>query len=383
MSTTTPESPTAPEPSRWAPARRVLIAAVAANACLIAVAFAYAHWHQSVDFESTDNAYVKGNLTFVSPKVNGYVVAIETENNRHVGPGDTLVRIDPSDYRVAVHSAQAAVAQQKAAQIQLDQQQRLQQAQIKVTGAGVDAAQASFNQLASEYKRAQTLVEKGAVSRQGFDQTEAAYIRARADLAQNRSQVDYAQQQLEVLHAQHEVIDAQLKAAEANLQRAVNDLAWTDVKAPREGLVAARNVRLGEYVTAGTRLMAISPTRDLWIEANLRETQLARMHSGDRVQIQVDALPGQKFCGSVESISGASGSGFAVIPPDNATGNFTKIVRRFPVRILFDPDQPGLERLGVGMSAEPRIALDSSEDGQARGGVLSWLFIGSFGCDRG
>ena len=107
------------------------------------------------------------------------------------------------------------------------------------------------------------------------------------------------------------------------------------------------------------------------------------MHSGDRVQIQVDALPGQKFCGSVESISGASGSGFAVIPPDNATGNFTKIVRRFPVRILFDPDQPGLERLGVGMSAEPRIALDSSEDGQARGGVLSWLFIGSFGCNRG
>lgn len=383
MSTTTPESPTAPEPSRWAPARRVLIAAVAANACLIAVAFAYAHWHQSVDFESTDNAYVKGNLTFVSPKVNGYVVAIETENNRHVGPGDTLVRIDPSDYRVAVHSAQAAVAQQKAAQIQLDQQQRLQQAQIKVTGAGVDAAQASFNQLASEYKRAQTLVEKGAVSRQGFDQTEAAYIRARADLAQNRSQVDYAQQQLEVLHAQHEVIDAQLKAAEANLQRAVNDLAWTDVKAPREGLVAARNVRLGEYVTAGTRLMAISPTRDLWIEANLRETQLARMRSGDRVQIQVDALPGQKFCGSVESISGASGSEFAVIPPDNATGNFTKIVRRFPVRILFDPDQPGLERLGVGMSAEPRIALNSSEDGQARSGVLSWLFIGSFGCNRG
>lgn len=201
-------------------------------------------------------------------------------------------------------------------------------------------------------------------------------------IAQNRSQADYARQQLEVLHAQHSVIAAQLTAADANLQRALNDLGRTAVKAPREGLVAARNVRVGEYVTVGTRLLAISPTRDLWVEANLRETQLARMRGGDRVQIEVDALPGQKFCGYVESISGASGSEFAVIAPDNASGNFTKIVRRFPVRILFDQDQPGLDRLGVGMSVEPRIALDSGEEGTAQEGVLSYLFIGSFDCNR-
>ncbi|MNF38990.1 putative multidrug resistance protein EmrK [compost metagenome] len=382
MSNTVPASAKT-QPSRWAAARRILIAAVAANTCLIAVAFSYAHWHRSVDFENTDNAYIKGNLTLVSPKVSGYVVAIETENNRHVAPGETLVRIDPTDYQVAVHLAEAAVAQQKAALIQLEEQQRLQDEQIKVAAAGVDAAQASFSQLAAEYKRTQALVGKGAVSRQLFDQSEAAFIRARAELAQKRSQADYARQQLAVLHAQHGVISAQLKAADANLQRALSDLAWTEIKAPREGLIAARNVRLGEYVTAGTRLMAISPTRDLWVEANLRETQLARMHSGDRVQIEVDAFPEQRFCGYVESISGASGSELTVIPPDNASGNFTKIVRRFPARILFDQNQPGLEHIGVGMSVEPRIALNSSESGRAQGGILSYLFLGSFDCNRG
>lgn len=382
MSNTVPAS-AKEQPSRWAAARRILIAAVAANACLIAVAFSYAHWHQSVDFENTDNAYIKGNLTLVSPKVNGYVVAIETENNRHVAPGETLVRIDPTDYQVAAHLAEAAVAQQKAALVQLEEQQRLQDAQIKVAAAGVDAAQASFSQFSAEYKRTQALVGKGAVSRQLFDQSEAAFIRARAELAQNRSQADYARQQLAVLHAQHGVISAQLKAADANLQRALNDLAWTEIKAPREGLIAARNVRLGEYVTAGTRLMAISPTRDLWVEANLRETQLARMRSGDRVQIEVDAFPEQRFCGYVESISGASGSELTVIPPDNASGNFTKIVRRFSARIQFDKNQPGLEHIGVGMSVEPRIALNSSESGRAQEGILSYLFLSSFDCNSG
>ncbi|WP_019470830.1 MULTISPECIES: HlyD family secretion protein [Pseudomonas] len=377
----TPENEQKPA-TRWASGRRILIAAVLANACLVAVAFAYAQWHQRVDFESTDNAYIKGNLTYVSPKVSGYVTAVETENNRKVAPGDVLVRIDPSDYQVAVQTAVASVAQQNASLVQLDQQQQLQQAQIKVSEAGVTSAQASLSETSADFKRAQALVEQGAISQQEFDQSKAAWTRARAALAQNQSQVDYAQQQMEVLRAERTVIDAQLKSAQATLQRANNDLAWTQIRAPREGLVAARNVRLGEYVTAGTRLMAIAPTRDLWIEANLRETQLARMRQGDRVQVQVDAVPDQTYCGYVESISGASGSEFAVIPPDNASGNFTKIVRRFPVRILLDADQPGLQRLGVGMSVEPRVALGSSVDGEARPGLLSRVFLGSFTCDK-
>ncbi|GIZ10757.1 HlyD family secretion protein [Pseudomonas sp. NCCP-436] len=381
---------TSPEETRktsrsfsWASARRVLIAAITANACLVAVAFIYAQWHQRVDFEVTDNAYIKGDLTFISSKVGGYVIALETEDNRYVTPGETLVRIDPADYQVAVLAAKASVEQQNAALAELQEQQRLQGAQVRVADAEVEAAQASFRQQEAEYLRAKALVVKGAVSRQLFDQTETAFIRARASLAQARSQAEYARQQLKVLSAQQDVIAAQLKVARASLQRAQIDLDQTEIKAPREGRVSARNVRLGEYVSVGSRLMAISPTRDLWVEANLRETQLARMRSGDRVQIEVDAFPGQVFCGYVESISGASGSEFAVIPPDNASGNFTKIVRRFPVRILFDPDQSGLERLGVGMSVVPVIALGSGEDGRSQGGVLSNLLLGTFQCDKG
>lgn len=377
----TPENEQKPA-TRWASGRRILNAAVVANVCFVAVAFSYAQWHKTVDFERTDNAYIKGNLTYVSPKVSGYVTAVETENNRQVAPGDVLVRIDPSDYQVAVQTAAASVAQQNASLVQLAQEQRLQQAQIKVSEAGVISAQASLSETSADFNRAQALVDKGAISRKVYDQSEAAWTRARAALAQNQAQVVYAQQQMEVLRAERTVIDAQLHSAQATLQRANNDLSWTQIKAPREGLVAARNVRLGEYVTAGTRLMAITPTDDFWIEANLRETQLARMRQGDRVQVKVDAVPDHTYCGYVESISGASGSEFAVIPPDNASGNFTKIVRRFPIRILLDPDQPGLERLGVGMSVEPRIALGSSEDGKARPGMLSWIFLGSFTCNR-
>nr|WP_274705474.1 HlyD family efflux transporter periplasmic adaptor subunit [Sphingomonas sp. H160509] len=162
--------------------------------------------------------------------------------------------------------------------------------------------------------------------------------------------------------------------------RARADLGRTAIVAPREGRVAARNVRLGEFVNTGTRLLAITPTKGLWVEANLRETQLPRVRPGDRVEVAVDAVPETSFCGVVEGTQGASGSEFAVIPPDNATGNFTKIARRFTVRILLDRDQPSSERLATGMSATPRIALGSHADGRSHGGMLSWIQGGSFKC---
>jgi membrane fusion protein (multidrug efflux system) len=146
-------------------------------------------------------------------------------------------------------------------------------------------------------------------------------------------------------------------------------------------LIAGRNVRVGEYVTASTRLMAVAPTQDLWVEANLRETQLSRVRPGDRVRVDVDAVREHTYCGSVESVSGASGSEFALLPPDNATGNFTKIVRRFTVRILLDPAQSGLERLAGGMSVQPMIAIGSHADGKAHRRVVGWL-SGAFGCER-
>ena len=374
-----PEAPPTPPASRGT-GRRVAIATASVAALGIAIAAGYGLWHRLTPYESTDNAYVRGDLTFVATKVPGYVVEVATENNRRVAPGQVLARIDPSDYQAAAADAEATLAQQKAAALQIDAQFQLQQAQIEVADAAVATARAQALRARSDFARAQDLVGDGAVSRSVYEQSTAEDVRARSTVIQSQAQAVFARRQLAVLDAQRQANRAAQQGAEAKLFKARNDLSSTVITAPREGLVAARNVRLGEYVGVGTRLMAVAPTRTLWIEANLRETQLSRIRAGDRVQIRVDAANDQVFCGTVESLSAASGSEFSVIPPDNATGNFTKIVRRFPVRILFDPRQPGLDRLGSGMSVEPRIAIGSHASGKAKG--LSVLF-GGFRCSAG
>ncbi|WP_454694636.1 HlyD family secretion protein [Achromobacter aegrifaciens] len=340
---------------------------------------AYALWHGTTPYERTENAYVKGDLTYVATKVSGYVQSVDTENNRKVEAGQQLVRIDPKDYQAAVADAESAVALASATLEQIGAQQTLQATQIRIAQATVTSARAQAARNLADYRRAQSLVQQGGVSRALYDQASAEQVRAASTLTQNEAQAEYAQQQLTVLQAQREAAQASRDSARARLDKARNDLAATTVVAPREGRVAGRNVRPGEYVAVGTRLMAVAPTRDLWVEANLKETQLGRIRPGDRVSVRVDAIPDARYCATVESVAGASGSEFAVIPPDNATGNFTKIVRRFTVRIVLDPDQPGLERLGTGMSAVPTIAIDSRPGAQASWNPLR-LFYPGFTC---
>ena len=361
-------------------AQRVALACTGVGLVLVIVATAYARGPGLLAFVSTDNAYVKGDVTFVSPKVPGYVIAVLTENDRRVHPGQVLVRIDPTDYLSAVADAEAASAQQQAALRQIAAQRTLQEAQIRVAEAGVVAARATSDKTAADFARSDALVAAGAISRQLYESAKAEDIRAGSSVRQSKAQSDFARRQLGVLDAQADSVRAQIQGANAKLVRARADLGRADVVAAREGRVAARNVRLGEFVTTGTRLLAITPTSGLWVEANLRETQLARINSGDRVQLKVDAVPEVRFCGVVEGVQGASGSEFSVIPPDNATGNFTKIVRRFTVRILFDQHQAGLDRLSSGMSVQPRIAVGSHVDGRAKGGLLSWMTGGGFDC---
>jgi len=380
MSAPTQTPPPEPSPTPVGAGRRLAIATASVAALSVAIAAGYGLWPRLTPFESTDNAYVRGDLTFVAAKVPGYVVEVATENNRRVAPGQVLARIDPRDYLAAVADAEATLAQQKAAALQIQAQVQLQNAQILVADAGVAAARAQTRRAGADLARARDLVSDGAVSRSVFEQSTAEDVRASSTLVQSLAQAAYARRQLAVLDAQRQANLAAQQGASAKLFKARTDMASTVILAPREGLVAARNIRLGEYVGVGTRLMAIAPTRALWIEANLRETQLSRIRAGDRVQIRVDAASDQVFCGTVESLSAASGSEFAVIPPDNATGNFTKIVRRFPVRILFDARQPGLDRLGSGMSVEPRIAIGSHAHGRATG--LGGLF-GGFRCATG
>lgn len=371
-------------PTRKLPAsaRRVTIGFLVAGAAAALAAGLQLFGPGAVAFVSTDNAYVKGDVTFLSPKVPGYVTAVLTENDRQVAPGQALVEIDPTDYRSAVADAEAAVAQAEAALRQTAAQQKLQQAQIRVADAGILAAQATAGKTRADFARSDALVGQGAVSRQLFESAQADNIRASSGVTQSQAQADYARKQLGVLDAQRLTGEAQLASARARLLRAKADLGRTQITAPREGRVAARNVRLGEFVNTGTRLLAITPTRGLWVEANLRETQLGRIRAGDRVELAVDAVPDRHFCGVVEGVQGASGSEFSVIPPDNATGNFTKIVRRFTVRILLDSGQPELERLATGMSITPRIAVGSHRDGKSHGGLLSWIVGGTFDCER-
>jgi membrane fusion protein (multidrug efflux system) len=363
-------------------AKRVGVAAGLVSATALAIAAGYALWHGVTPFETTDNAYVRGDVTLVAAKTPGYVIEVATENNRRVTPGQILARIDPRDYQAAVRDAEAAVAQQKAAGLQIQAQEGLQQAQIADADAAISAARAQAVRTAADLGRSADLIRDGGVSHAQFDAATSEDLRASAGLTQSRAQATYARRQLDVLAAQRAANQAALQGAEAKLFKARNDLAATVITAPREGLIAARNIRVGEFVGVGTRLMAVAPTRALWVEANLRETQFGRVRAGDRVQVRIDAFPGRVFCGVVESLSAASGSEFSVIPPDNATGNFTKIVRRFPVRILFDPGQPDLDRLGSGMSAEPRIAIGSHADGRVHAGVAS-LFVPHFACSQG
>jgi membrane fusion protein, multidrug efflux system len=340
----------------------------------------YALWHGVTPFEKTDNAYIKGDLTFVSTKVPGFVSEVLTENNQRVAPGQVIARIDARDFEAAARDAEASVAQQRAALVQNEAQERLQHSQIRVADAAVSSASAQLYRAEEEFARASALVEEGGVSRSIYQTAEAERIRARAAVDQAKAQAQHARNQLDVIGAQRQSVWAALRGAEAKLFRARNDLEATTIRAPREGLIAGRNVRVGEYVTASARLMAVAPTQNLWAEANLRETQLSRVRPGDRVRLGVDAVRDRAYCGTVESVSGASGSEFALLPPDNATGNFTKIVRRFTVRILLDPAQPGLDRLAGGMSVEPMIAIGSHADGLAHRGVLGW-FSGAFGCE--
>lgn len=378
-----PESevlPAPPSPAVSPAMRRLLIGVCSVLATAVIIALIYGMWRGVTPFETTNNAYVKGDLTFIATKVGGYVVEVNVENNQRVAAGQVLARIDTRDYDSTLRDTSALVAQQQAALVQIDAQEQLQHAQIRIAEAAVASANAQLRKAREEFTRASALVDEGGVSRAIYDQAMAEKVRTESAVEQARAQALFAHKQLAVIAAQRQAIKAALQGAEAKQLRARNDLEATAITSPREGVVAGRNVRLGEFVSASTRLLAIAPTQDLWIEANLRETQLSRVRPGDRVRVEVDAIRDVVYCGTVESIGGASAAEYALLPPDNATGNFTKIVRRFPVRILLDEAQPGLDRLAGGMSVEPMIAIGSHTDGRPHRGVVGWLF-GPFGCE--
>lgn len=308
------------------------------------------YWYLHRFDESTDNAYVHGDITAIAPKVSGYVVAIPVHDNQSVRAGDILVRIEDRDYQARVDQAQAGIKAAEAAISQIDKSLIAQQAVIAEARAGVDTWKAEEARARRELKRTNSLVRNDYASRQSQDNARADADKATAGLAQAEAQVASAESQVAVLQANRKAQEAALLQAKATLELAQANLDHTVITAPVDGVIGNRAVRLGQYVAPGTQMMALVPLDSLWIEANYKETQITDMEPGQTARISVDAFPDVPLTGVVDSLSPASGGQFSLLPAENASGNFTKIVQRIPVRIRLPKDNPLLGKLRPGLS---------------------------------
>ncbi|MDQ8730629.1 HlyD family secretion protein [Bradyrhizobium sp. LHD-71] len=340
-------------------ARRSLIGTSAA--LLIAVA-AWAVWawrERAETTRSTDNAYVHGDITAISPKISGYVADVLVDDNQVVDAGSVLLRIADEDYRAQRDRAAATVAQVAAAIENLQRRQQMQRAIIREAEAAAEMARADVVFSGRQLARTTQLVDSGATSRRTHDSATADAERARAALARGEAAIAAAREQERVLESETRQLEARMAEARANLQLAEIALSETIIRAPVAGVVGNRRVRTGEYVRPGGVLLSIVPVKGVWVVANFKETQIARMHVGQAATITVDGYSGVAISGVVDSLSPGSGAAFSLLPPDNATGNFVRIVQRVPVKIRLDENHALLGRLVPGMSVEVSIDLRS------------------------
>ncbi len=313
--------------------------------------YTYGRFH-----ESTDNAYVRADTTFITPRVGGEVVQLLVKNNQAVKAGDLLLKIEDSDYKAKVANAKAVVAMREAALSTNGAQENTQVEMINEAQANAQAAKAEELRLQQEWQRAKALVAEGVATKQRLESAVAAYQSAVANSQRAAASIAAAQAQKKSVGSSREQALADIDAAKAALKLVELDLAATEVRAPIDGIVGNLAARLGSRVVGGSRLLAIVPLANVFVEANFKETQLTQMHVGQSAEMKVDAYPKQSFMGHIQSIAPASGAEFALLPPDNATGNFNKIVQRVTVKILLDTGNDAL-LLRSGMSAEVTVNL--------------------------
>src|SRR5277367_3112549 len=316
--------------------------------------FGYSYFTTGRYLESTDDAYVKADSTIVSPKVSGYLAEVLVGDNEPVKAGQLLARIDDRDFRTAFDQAHADVGASEAAIRNLDAQIALQQPLIEQGGADVAAAEANLKFAQQEQARYDDLMKSGSGTVQRAQQTDAALREKIAQLQHGKSGLLAAQRKVDVLTTDRAKAVAQLDHARAVDAQSELNLSYTRIIAPVDGTVGARTLRVGQFVQAGTQLMAVVPLDAVYVVANFKETQLTHVRNGQPVEIEIDSFHGTRLKGHVDSLSPASGLEFALLPPDNATGNFTKIVQRVPVKIVLD-DRSLTGLLRPGMSAEPTI----------------------------
>ena len=340
-------------PSRQAIKRAALAVALSLGVAA-AADFGYGYLTTGQYLETTDDAYVQADSTIISPKVSGYIAEVLVGDNEKVEAGQLLARIDDRDFKTALDQARADVAASEAAVRNLDAQIELQQPIIRQQAAEVDAAEANLKFAQQERSRYDDLMKSGSGTVQRAQQTDAALREKTAQLQQGKSGLDAANRKVEVLATDRAKAVAQRDHARAVEQQMALNLSYTRITAPVEGTVGARSLRVGQFVQAGTQLMAVVPLDAVYVVANFKETQLTHVRNGQPVEIRIDSFDSTRLKGHVDSLSPASGLEFSLLPPDNATGNFTKIVQRVPVKIVLD-DQSLKGLLRPGMSAEPTV----------------------------
>jgi membrane fusion protein (multidrug efflux system) len=356
-------------PSRRTIKRAALALAVVLGAAAVAD-FGYGYLTTGRYLESTDDAYVKADSTIVSPKVSGYLAQVLVGDNEPVKAGQLLARIDDRDFRTALDQARADVAGSEATVRNLDAQIALQHPIMEQESADIAAAEANLQFAQEEQVRSDGLMKTGAGTVQRAQQTDAALREKIAQLQHGKSGLLAAQRKIDVLTAERAKSVAALDHARAVEAQMALNLSYTEITAPVDGTVGARTLRVGQFVQAGTQLMAVVPLDAVYVVANFKETQLTNVRNGQPVEVRIDSFHGTSLKGHVDSLSPASGLEFALLPPDNATGNFTKIVQRVPVKIVLD-DHSLTGLLRPGMSAEPTVntkatAVAERENNNAR-----------------
>jgi membrane fusion protein, multidrug efflux system len=317
-------------------------------------------------FESTDDAYVASDVSVISPKVEGYLKEVGVRDNQAVKKGAVLFVIDDSDFAAKVAQARAAVATEEAAVATYVSRLDLQQAMIAQAQATVQSAEADLTRTQQDYRRYSALMTTDFASRQRFEQAQADARKAEAEAAKSRAALAAAQSQLGVLQSQRQEEQAKLQQARANLKLTQNDLDNTVIRAPISGVAGNRAGQVGQYVKPGTELLSLVPLPRVYVTANFKETQLTRMRPGQRAEVSVDAYPDHTLVGRIDSFAPASGAEFSLLPPNNATGNFTKIVQRVPVRIALPKEGPLARLLRPGLSVT--VTVDTREEGEATAG---------------
>jgi membrane fusion protein (multidrug efflux system) len=343
--------------------RHLAIAGVGLLMALAATWYGHQWWTVGRFIESTDDAYVGGDVTVIAPKVAGFIAEVAVADNQPVHAGDLLVKIDDRDYRAALAKAVAAVAAQEAALANLDATRRRQEATIAEAKAEIAAADAEAARAQFDVARYRQLASDQYASTQRLQQADADHKKAVAAADKTRAALDAAESELAVIDTQKQQVRAALAEAVAGRDIAGLNVGYTEIRAPIDGTVGNRSARAGAYATIGSQLLSVVPARGLWVDANFKESQLARIRAGLSATIEADVLPGEAFHGHVASLAPATGAEFSVLPPENATGNFTKIVQRVPVRILLDGDASALGRLRPGLSVTAYVDERNAGDG--------------------